>query len=176
VAELFREAGLETRVVEDSAALLWSKLAVNAAINPLTAILRIPNGALLRSPALEELFVRAAREVAEVAVAAGFGLPMAFTDPATRARAVCSSTANNRSSMLQDLERGVVTEIDAICGAVVTAAHRHGRYVPVNEALWRRVRALEGRPEPLENPSRASDGILARLKALEAARLKGGSG
>ena len=176
VAELFRDAGLETRVVEDSRVLLWSKLAVNAAINPLTAILRVPNGALLRIPAATELLVGAAREVAQVASAAGQGLPLAFSDPAARARSVASATEGNRSSMLQDLQRGAETEIDSICGAVVQAAAQWGVFAPVNEALWRRVRSLEGRPEPLAEPSPASDAMLVRLEALERAIGSGSSG
>ena len=55
-------------------------------------------------------------------------------------------TAGNRSSMLQDLERGAVTEIDALCGAVITEGRRLGVPTPVNEDLWREVREREGRP------------------------------
>ena len=51
LAELLARAGFETHVAADVEALLWSKLVVNAAINPLTALLRVPNGALLESPA-----------------------------------------------------------------------------------------------------------------------------
>jgi 2-dehydropantoate 2-reductase len=48
--------------------------------------------------------------------------------------------------MLQDLDRGGATEIDAMCGAVVTEGRRLGVPTPVNEALWRAVREREGRP------------------------------
>lgn len=120
--------------------LLWGKLVVNAAINPLTALLRVPNGELLHRPAALALMDAAAREAAGVAAAKGIPLP--FPDPAARAREVAQATAPNRSSMFQDILRGAPTEIDAINGAVVRQAAEAGLSVPVNETLWRLVKAL----------------------------------
>jgi 2-dehydropantoate 2-reductase len=85
----------------------------------------------------------AAREVGAVAAARGVDLQ---ADPAELADAVAAATAGNRSSMLQDLDRGAVTEIDAMCGAVVSEGRRLGVPTPVNESLWHAVRAREGRP------------------------------
>jgi 2-dehydropantoate 2-reductase len=52
-------------------------------------------------------------------------------------------TAANRSSMLQDVQRGSPTEIDAICGAIVKAGEQTGVPTPVNRTLWQLVKALE---------------------------------
>ena len=52
------------------------------------------------------------------------------------------TAARNRSSMLQDVERGVPTEIEALNGAVVLAAARLGVDVPVNRQLLLAIRAL----------------------------------
>jgi 2-dehydropantoate 2-reductase len=140
LARLLSRAGLPTRTAADVRALVWGKLAVNCAINPLAALTGLTNGALLEHPRLRALLGRAAREVAEVAGA--LGIP--FEDDAgARAEAVAAATAGNRASMLQDLERGAPTEIDALCGAVVGQAARHGVRAPVNEWLWRSVRARE---------------------------------
>ncbi|MCB9176879.1 MAG: 2-dehydropantoate 2-reductase [Caldilineae bacterium] len=141
VARRFRVAGLATEVSDDIERLLWRKLAVNCAINPLTALEGIPNGALLADPALRERMRAAAREVAAVAAARGTDLGL---DAAALAEDVARQTAANRSSMLQDLDRGAETEIEAICGAVLREGRRLGLPTPVNAALRRAVLARSG--------------------------------
>ena len=139
VADLLRSADLPARLTPDIDRLLWSKLAVNCAINPLTALHRVPNGALLERPEWREIMAAAAREVHSVAAALG----IVVDEPAERALAVARVTAANHSSMLQDLERGAPTEIDAICGAVVREGIRLGVPTPVNAALLGAVLARE---------------------------------
>jgi 2-dehydropantoate 2-reductase len=141
VAALFERAKIETHVVADVTAWVWGKLAINAAINPLTAILHVPNGALLESEWARRLMRRAAYEVATVAAEQKIHLP--FDDAAARAEEVAVSTARNRSSMLQDMLRGVETEIEAICGAVVRAGESLGINTPANKMLYELVKALE---------------------------------
>jgi 2-dehydropantoate 2-reductase len=141
LAGLFARAGLAVEVAEDVAAQVWGKLAINAAINPLTALLRVPNGALLASTQARGVMRQAAHEVAAVAAAQGIKLP--FADAAKRAEEVARQTACNRSSMLQDTQRGVQTEIEVICGAVVRAGETAGIETPANRMLYNLIRALE---------------------------------
>ncbi|MGW8250924.1 MAG: ketopantoate reductase family protein, partial [Anaerolineales bacterium] len=103
----------------DPDVLLWGKLVINAAINPLTALLQVPNGELLERPTARSLMVSLAREAAAVAAAQKLRLP--YDDPITAVEETATRTAANRSSMLQDVQRGMPTEIDAICGAIVHA-------------------------------------------------------
>jgi 2-dehydropantoate 2-reductase len=144
---LLKKAGLECYgcSLREADSLLWGKLSVSCGINALTALLRIPNGELLKRPSAADLMTRAATECAAVAHAAGIALP--FPDAAVRAREVAQKTADNRSSMLQDITRGAPTECDAINGAVVREGKRREVRVPVNEVLWHLVRAaaLPGR-------------------------------
>ena len=137
LAAVFRAAGLDARAVDPDrgASLAWGKLAVNAGINALTAILRVPNGRLLERPEALTLLESAANEVAAVAHAKGVELP--FPDAAAEARRVAGATASNLSSMLQDVLRGAPTEIDAINGAVVREGARLGVPTPANETLLR---------------------------------------
>ncbi len=137
-AELFRRAGLETRVAEDVQSLMWSKLVVNSAINALTAIYRVPNGWLVQDPEARKLMSAAAQETARVAQA--LGIPLPFSDPAARAMQVAAATATNRSSTLQDILRGTPTELDRINGIVIREGKRLGIPTPVNEKLMRLVR------------------------------------
>ena len=141
VAALFNAAGIETNLVNDADSLLWGKLAINAGINPLTALMRVPNGMLVEDERLQRLMAAAATEVARVAEAQGIQLP--FADAAARTAEVARATAANRSSMLQDVSRSGPTEIDAISGAVVRFGRRLGVPTPVNEFLLRQMQARD---------------------------------
>ena len=138
--EALRSANFNVQIVQDAGALIWGKLVVNSAINPLTALLRVPNGELLARPSARETMKALACETARVAKAENISLP--FSDPAAAAEDVARKTASNRSSMLQDVLRGAPTEIDAICGAIVEIAKKHGLPAPLNWACWQLVKAL----------------------------------
>lgn len=138
---LLQRAGLAVQVSDNVDRLVWGKLAVNAAINPLTAVYRLTNGQLTTNTALRRLMSLAADEVTAVALAQGITLP--FADAAAEALRVAINTFHNRSSMLQDVENGRATEIDAICGAVVQAGEQWGVPTPVNARLWRWVKEVE---------------------------------
>jgi len=141
LAEALTEAGIETEVVADVRPRLWAKVAVNAAINPLTAVTGLPNGALLEVDQLEDLLEAVAREAEAVARETGVDDPEgAWVD---RARTVAKRTARNRSSMLQDVERGKRTEIDAICGALAEAADEAGVEAPRCRTLHALVTGIE---------------------------------
>ena len=137
---LLAAAGFVVAVEKDLDRLVWRKLAVNCAINPLSALAGRLNGELLESAESRETLVKAATEVAAVAAAKGLELG---ADVGALVLAVARETGANRSSMLQDLDRGARTEIDAMNGAVVREARALGVPVPVNEALWRAVLARE---------------------------------
>ena len=137
-----RAAEFHVNVVEDAQSLIWGKLVINAAINPLTAILRVPNGRLLELPSAREMMASLAMEAARVAEADLVPLP--FPDPVAAAEDVARRTAANQSSMLQDVLRGAPTEIDAICGAVVKIGQKHGIETPTNWACWKLVKAVAG--------------------------------
>jgi 2-dehydropantoate 2-reductase len=135
-----RSAKFNVQIVEDARSILWGKLVINAAMNPLTALLRVTNGELLNRPSAREIMEALACEVAHVAEAEGVALP--FNDPIAAVEDVARKTALNRSSMLQDVLRNAPTEIDAICGAVVKTAQKHGIDVPANWACWNLIKAI----------------------------------
>ena len=138
VADLFRGAGLECQPREDIEAALWEKLVINVGINPLTALLRVPNGALLQLPEAWEVAVAAAAETQTVAQASGINLS---GDPVARLRQVCANTAANRSSMLQDILAGRPTEIEALNAQVANRGRALGLPTPVNDLLTLLLRA-----------------------------------
>ncbi len=138
---MLRRAGFMVESVPDAQPLLWRKLVINAAINPLTALLRVPNGALLESPAARELMGALAEETATVARALSH-LLSEDASPVTWVEEVARRTAQNYSSMLQDVLRGAPTEIDAICGAIARQGAALGIPTPFNTTMWHLVRAL----------------------------------
>jgi len=137
-----RSANFNVQIVDDALSLMWGKLVINSAINPLTALLRIKNGDLLERSSAREMMGTLARETAQVAIAENIKLP--FDDPVAATEDVALKTAANHSSMLQDVLRGAPTEIDAICGAVVNIAQKHAIPTPANWACWQLVRAVTG--------------------------------
>lgn len=142
VETALRSAGFNLDLVDNAQSLVWGKLVINAAINPLTALLRVPNGELLERPSAREMMATLAREVARVAEAEKIQLP--FSDPVAAAEEVARKTAANHSSMLQDVLRGAPTEIDAISGAVVQTAQKHNLEVFANWACWQMIKSITG--------------------------------
>lgn len=142
LGDLLRRGDMRVVLVEDIEPIRWMKLAVNAAINPVTALLNAPNGVVAENQWARELAMGLASEVGAVAKSVGVELP---GDPGEEALRVAENTRQNVSSMLQDIRRGRRTEIDYINGAVVAIGERRGVPTPLNKAVYFLVKALESR-------------------------------
>ena len=141
VAALLSNAGLPTFVEPDVRSLIWGKLIINTGINALTALLRLRNGQLAELTETRQLLALAVEEALLVAKAAGIHLP--YDNPVEKVLSVAIATTDNQSSMLQDILRGVTTEIAVINGAIVREGERLGVATPVNRTLTLLVAALE---------------------------------
>ena len=147
---LFERAQVVVEAVPEFAREVWRKALLNAAVNPVTAVHGVKNGAVLEEPLRTEA-LELLGEALAVARAAGFGFT---SEELTRDfDRVIRASADNRSSMLQDLERGRTTEIDAISGEILREAARHGLELPATQAIVARVTALSARPRPGAQPS-----------------------
>ncbi|ATW26294.1 ketopantoate reductase family protein [Candidatus Formimonas warabiya] len=141
IAQLLNGAGMDTRVFLDITGTIWTKLIANAAINPLTAITGLCNGALLEDENLLKLMESILEEGKAVAEAQGIKL---FRDDMFEyTKSVCAATRENKSSMLMDVVKGRRTEIDAINGMVAMRGQRYQVPTPVNTCMTRLVRSLE---------------------------------
>ncbi len=143
IAGAFKISGVPTTLSGNIEGAIWTKATVNACINPLTAILRVKNGDLLRSPVVNRLMAGVCRECELVARAHHVSIPRGSM--ILRARAVARGTADNTSSMLLDIERRRRTEIDYLNGAICRMAVAKGLSAPLNCALAGIVKALEHR-------------------------------
>jgi 2-dehydropantoate 2-reductase len=137
LARVFSTAGLPSAAVQDIERWLWRKVAVNAAINALTALGGFRNGMIVSDPDLLDAAEVIAEEASAVARANGIelgGIRGAVAETAT-------ATAANRSSMLQDIEAGRATEVDAIHGAILEAGREVGVATPTIQVLAALIRA-----------------------------------
>jgi 2-dehydropantoate 2-reductase len=141
LVRVFTESGIPSCFSENITSEMWVKAIVSACINPLTAILRVPNGSLLESKAISRLVLEVSRECERVARAHGIELPQSRMYPPVRA--VARDTAKNLSSMLQDVMNGHRTEIDQINGAIWKLSEEHGLDAPLNNTLTAMVQSLE---------------------------------
>lgn len=140
---LLREGGMDVTVVDDAWPLVWRKVVTNAAVNPITALIRLTNADLLADAPASRVADSLAREVARVATASG--VRIGEDEAVKQWRTMAALTGANRSSMLQDVEAGRPTEIDAISGAVAREGKRRGVAAPLNQAMTLLVSSLERR-------------------------------
>ncbi len=119
---------------------LWSKLAVNCMINPLTAIHQCRNGNLLDS-AYQETWRYMSEEIALIMQAEG--IKTTSEDVLSLARKVALATAENYSSMNRDIHYHRQSENAFITGYLLARAAFHGIDTPYNRTLWQQITELE---------------------------------
>jgi 2-dehydropantoate 2-reductase len=141
ISELIARSGIPSIVRTDIESEIWSKAIVNACINPLTAVLRVPNGRLLDSDVILRLMSEICVECTDVATYAGITLPEGRA--IDRVLGVAKNTSGNRSSMLRDVELGRRTEIGQINGMIRKIGVVGGIPVPLNRALTSMIEAME---------------------------------
>lgn len=141
IREIFNKVGLETKMSRDIKSLIWSKLIINVGINALAAITRLPNGKLTEYEGTKRILRDAVTEATRIVKRKR--IKLIFDDPLAKVEAVCESTANNHSSMLQDILRKKRTEIDYINGVIVRLGQEMGINVPTNKLLLDLVKTIE---------------------------------
>ena len=139
-AELLRGAGIEARIGDSEAQVMWSKLARLCALALTTSASDRPLGYVRADPRWRSALEGAVSETVAVANADGAGLAAADT-----LAELDGAHAELGSSMQRDIAAGRPTELDAIAGAVVRAGQRHGLRCPTVQWLAERVAVREAR-------------------------------
>lgn len=142
IADRLSDAGLPTDVSGKIHEEIWEKVLVNVGINAATALSRVRNGRLAAEASGRRLVEAAVGEATAVARAEGYSIR---EDIADHVLSIAEQTAENRSSMRQDIEAGRKTEIETLNGEVVRRAEQLGIEVPVNRTLADLVRLAERR-------------------------------
>jgi 2-dehydropantoate 2-reductase len=128
--------------------ILWQKLAVNCVINPLTALNQCANGALAEI-GYKTIISHLIEEIA--AVMAAENIPVQIPELTRHIEQIIRATAENYSSMHQDLMYHRKTEIDCISGYLIQMARKHQISVPYNEDLYCKIKQLEHQTETQED-------------------------
>jgi len=117
----------------------WVKLAINAVINPITALNDIKNGevnnekfSLLIHAILTEIVIVAKAE----------GIALIFSALIKKVREVACATAENSSSMRCDLLEKRETEVDYINGYIHQLGLKHKITTPTNSMMWQQIKHL----------------------------------
>ena len=142
LAAALRTAGFTSTIVPDIQGLIWAKFVHNSAINAICAVTGLRVGEISSHPGADELQTRVIEEALAVVRAHGIVLP--DPDLMGSIKAFCR-VKFNKPSMLQHVEQGKRTEIDALNGAIVRLGQRLGVPTPYNEALVWLTRAVEQR-------------------------------
>lgn len=143
VAEVFNQVGLQTFVSQNILGTIWDKLLVNVATGALSGITRLSYGELYKLPEVQDCAVAAIAEA--MAVADAKGIKLSVTDPKQPwIKAAAGLPYEFKASMLQSLEKGSITEIDFVNGAVVRWGTQLGVPTPVNKTLVACMKGIEG--------------------------------
>ncbi|MCP1241611.1 2-dehydropantoate 2-reductase [Acetobacter lambici] len=124
--------GLRVTTAEDMATVVWTKLLANSAANPLTTLCGRHTG-VLREPDFVANARQVMTEVARVGQAEGAALTARHVEDTLVW--LQNVPPDSTTSMLQDRQAGRPLEYDAITGAIVRAAERHGLDVPLNRLI-----------------------------------------
>lgn len=136
----FKQAGFEVEITNAPGQTIWEKVSINAGINPLTALLNLPNGQLLERREIRELMRNLVVEAAKVASTEGYRFEYSLVE---KAEDICAQTRDNISSMLQDVRAGKKTEIDAISGEILDRAQMASLPCPRTRVVWQLIKGLE---------------------------------
>ncbi len=139
--KMFDKSRIETIITDNVLGLIWDKLLVNIGINALTAITELKNGKMVEFVETEELLELAVSEGEEVAKAKG--IKLISEEPVKHTKEICKLTAQNKSSMLQDIINKRKTEIDMINGAIVREGRKHNINTPINLTLTNLIKIKE---------------------------------
>ena len=141
VKDLFDRAGIPYEIPEDMIHELWWKFMVNVGINQASAVLKAPYIVFKTVAEANELMKSAMREVIEISKKAGINLN--DDDLNKWLRMVDNLNNENKTSMLQDMEAGRITEVDAFSGAVCKLGKKYGVAAPVNKTLYNIIKSIE---------------------------------
>lgn len=144
IADEFNRAGLVTIVTPNIIGTMWDKLLVNVATGALSGITRLPYGELYAVPQLEACALAAVAEAMAVAKAGGVELTLHEPREAWT-KAAEGLPVDFKTSMLQSLEKGSITEIEFINGTVVRWGARYDVPTPVNQTLVAAIKGIEHR-------------------------------
>ncbi len=149
--KLLLSIGLEVLIPEDLnknfAYHYYLKAIVNSTINPIGSITKLKNGDIIEDKQLLDLIERIVDEIIEILSRM---MTISKTDALETIYKIARNTSDNKCSMLQDLEKGVKTEIDYLNGKFLEISKRENVEAPINTKLVSIIKTLSDKSEPEE--------------------------
>jgi 2-dehydropantoate 2-reductase len=139
LSQTFAKAGLRAPVRTNIRADMWIKLWGNLAFNPISAVTRATLVDICRFPPTRALAAAMMAEAQTIAEQLGVAFGVSIEKRIQGAQEVGA----HKTSMLQDIEAGRVTEIDALVGAVAELGRMVAVPTPHIDALYASVKLLE---------------------------------
>jgi len=133
IKKIFNDSKIDTDLSKDIFREMWEKAIINSCINPLTAFFRCNNGYLLKNPILENLLEKICRESTKIANKKG--IKISYEEILEKTKEVIKKTSENKSSMLQSINKNNETEIDSINGMFTKIAKKEKVEYLINEML-----------------------------------------
>lgn len=145
VAAAMEAAGLPTVATNRIKTILWSKVAYNCALNPLSALLNVPYGALAENEDTRQVMDTVIHEIYAVAAAMKVLMEPETAEGYLEAfyGQMLPPTAAHYASMREDLLQGRRTEIDALNGAIARFGQAEEVSCPANTLLTALIHARE---------------------------------
>lgn len=140
MADMMTAAGLETQFTTNIIRHEWEKVILNAALNPVCALTRKTMKDMMGFESTEILVEELMREGIEVAEAAGVEFDEGFFEYGVQ---YLKKAGHHKPSMLQDIERGVPTEIDWINCKIVEWGQMNNVQTPYNTTITALIKGLE---------------------------------
>jgi 2-dehydropantoate 2-reductase len=140
VDSLFKESGFDSHIIDDPDSVVWKKAIINAGINPLAAVLKIPNGKILSNQYALTLQENIIKEAVDAAIANN--IEIKFDEILQRTKDVCEKTSTNLCSMLQDIQSGRKTEIESINGEIIEYGEKKGLNMQFNKTLYLLIKSM----------------------------------
>ncbi len=143
VADVFCNAGLDSKYVDDIRTPIWEKVIYNSALNPLSVILGSTYGEIVDNEFSLEIAKEVIFEGVEIARLEGAKFEDGEAFFKKFLDELIPPTREHTSSMIQDIKRRGRTEIDSLCGAIVKYGLKHNKFPKFNYTLWKLIKAIE---------------------------------
>ena len=138
ISKNLKEEDMDCKIVENIEEFVWLKTVINSAINPIATLAEVKNGKL-KNPELNDEVKKLCEESSKIASSNGIKLPL---DPWIEINKIIEKTADNKCSMLQDLENNQQTEIDAINGELIRIGKKLSINTIYNQQIFSEINKL----------------------------------
>jgi len=146
VKTLLENSGIGVEVSGDITREIWWKFMLNVGLNQTSAVLRAPYGIFQKSETARSLMRDACMEVLMIAQKKKINLT--YEDIEKYIQLINGLSADGKTSMLQDVEAGRITEVETFAGAVIRMGKEFGIPTPVNETLYKMIKVIEENYKP----------------------------